>query len=61
MALEALSKEFKSGLPWEMLYADELVIIPESLVELEEGYLTWKEQRSESKYRTDKDNEVWHE
>ena len=61
MALEALSKEFKSDLPWEMLYADELVIIPESLVELEERYLTWKEQRSESKYRTDKDNEVWHE
>ena len=44
-----------------MLYADELVIIPESLVELEERYLTWKEQRSESKYRKDKDNEVWHE
>ena len=30
--LEALSREFRSGLPWEMLYADDLVIIVESLV-----------------------------
>ena len=51
-----------SGLPWEMLYADDLVIIRESLTELEERYLIWKkqhrEQSSESQYRKDKDNEM---
>ena len=61
MVLEALYREFRSGLPWEMFYADDLVIIAGSLVELEERYLTWKnntEQSSESQYRKDKDNEV---
>ena len=28
---EALSREFHSGVPWEDLYADDLVIIAESL------------------------------
>ena len=63
MVHEALSREFKSGLPWEMLYADDLVIIAKKLVELEERYLTWKnnrKQRYESQYRKDKDNEKWH-
>ena len=42
MVLEALSREFRNGLPWEMLYADDLVIIANSLEELEDRYLTWK-------------------
>ena len=63
MALET-SREFRSCLLRAMLYADDLVIIGESLVEFEERYLTWKnnrEQRSDSQYRKDRDNEVWHE
>ena len=40
MVLEALSREFKSCLPWEILYADDLTIIAESLLELEERNLT---------------------
>ena len=65
IALEALSREFKSGLPWETLYADDLVIIAESLAELEERYLTWKNNTDskglkESQHRKNKDNEVWH-
>ena len=32
IVLEALSREFRSGVPWEDLYADDLVIIIESLV-----------------------------
>ena len=63
MALET-SREFISCLLRAMLYADDLVIIGESLVEFEERYLTWKnnrEQRSDSQYRKDRDNEVWHE
>ena len=42
MDLEALSREFRSGLPWEMLYANNLAIIAESVVQLEERYLTCK-------------------
>ena len=31
IVLKALSREFCSGVPWENLYADDLVIIAESL------------------------------
>ena len=39
MILEALSREFRSGLPWELLYEDDIGIITNSLEELEERYL----------------------
>ena len=42
MVLEALSSECRSGFPWEMLYADDLVIIAESSEELKERYSAWK-------------------
>ena len=48
IVLEALSLEFKVGCPWELLYADDLVIIAESLEELLERLRTWK-QNMESK------------
>ena len=32
IVLEALSREFRAGVPWEVLYADDLVIIADSLV-----------------------------
>ena len=35
--------EFRSGVPWEDLYADDLVIIIESLEEHVRRLLTWKE------------------
>ena len=41
--LEPLSREFRSGVPWEDLYADDLVIIAESLEEYVRRLLTWKE------------------
>ena len=41
--LEALSQEFRSGVPWEDLYADDLVIIAELLEECVRRLLTWKE------------------
>ena len=41
--LEALSHEFHSGVPWEVLYADDVVIIAESLEECIRRLLTWKE------------------
>ena len=43
IVLEALSREFCSRVPWEDLYADDLVIIAESLEECVRRLLTWKE------------------
>ena len=43
IVLETLSQEFGSGVPWEDLYADYLVIISESLEECVRRLLTWKE------------------
>ena len=43
IVLEALSREFRSGVPWEDLCADDLVIIAESLEECVRMLLTKKE------------------
>ena len=50
-ALEALSREFRCGVPWEDLYADNLVIIAESLEECVRRLLTWKEAMEEKGLR----------
>ena len=42
MVLEAISTECRKGLPCELLYADDLAIIAESLDELESTYIAWK-------------------
>ena len=42
IVLEALSREFRAGVPWEDLYAD-LVIIADSLEECVRRLLIWKE------------------
>ena len=43
IVLEALSGEFCSRVPWEDLYAKDLVIMAESLEECVRRLLTWKE------------------
>ena len=43
IVLEALSREFRAGVPWEDLYADDLVIIADSLEERVRRLLIWKE------------------
>merc|ERR1712035_298602 len=43
MVLEALSQDFRTGLPWEILYADDLVLVAESKEEAEEKLRRWKE------------------
>ena len=35
IVLEALSREFRTGLPWELLYANDLVLMADSIEELE--------------------------
>ena len=41
--LKVLSSEFLAGVPWEDIYADDLVIIPDSMEECVRRLLTWKE------------------
>ena len=42
IVMEALSHHFRTGCSWEPLYADDLVIIAETLSELLEKFRTWK-------------------
>ena len=55
IVLEALSGEFRSGVPWEDLYANDLVtcIITESLEECVRRLLTWKEEMEKKGLRVD--------
>ena len=41
IVLEALSREFRTGCPWELLYADDLMISAESMEELLVKLKTW--------------------
>ena len=38
IAMEALSRHFRNGCSWELLFADDLIIIAETLVELLEKF-----------------------
>ena len=42
IVMEALSCYFQTGCPWELLYADDLVITAETLYELMEKFRVWK-------------------
>src|SRR5664279_590563 len=42
IVLEALSREFKEGLPMELLYADDLVLLADSIEELIEKLDRWR-------------------
>ena len=42
LELETLSREFRTGFPWELLYADDLVIIAGSLEECISKLKAWK-------------------
>ena len=42
IVLEALSREFRTGAPWELLYADDLVVIAETEEELRTKLREWK-------------------
>ena len=43
IVLEALSRQFRNGLPWELFYADDLVLLAESREILMERISVWKE------------------
>ena len=40
--MEALSTEFRTGVPWELLYANDLVLIAESEGKLIDKLRVWK-------------------
>ena len=51
IVLEALSREFRTGVPWELLYADDLVIIADSLEECIARLRMWKSGMEEKGLR----------
>ena len=55
MVLEALSLEFRSGLPFELLYADDLVLIAEDEREAQEKFQRWREGLSSKGLRVNVD------
>ena len=44
MVMEAVSRGFSKGSPWELLYADDLAVIAESMEELEGRLGAWKDK-----------------
>ncbi len=42
IVMEALSRHFKTGCPWELLYADDLVIVSETIEDLKTSLKNWK-------------------
>ena len=62
IVLEALSCEFCSGVPLEDLYADDIVIIAELLMECVRRLLKRSNggERTESKCRKDEDHDLWY-
>ena len=51
LVLEAISREFRTGAPRELLYADDLVIIADSLEECVARLMTWKEKMEQKGFR----------
>ena len=47
IVMEALSRDFRIGCPWELLYAHDLVIVAESLEELKIRLKNWKSRLEE--------------
>ena len=51
LVLEALSREFRTGVPWELLYADDLIIIAETKDECVRRLKDWKEGMEKKGFR----------
>jgi len=43
IVMEAISREFRVALPWELLYADDLAVLTETEEELIKGLNEWKD------------------
>ena len=42
MVFEAISQEFRGGSPWELMYADDLVLIAHGVLEVMGKYTVWR-------------------
>ena len=51
VVMEALTSEIIEGLPWEILYADDLMLLTESKKSLKKKRLVWKEQLNRKSMR----------
>ena len=43
VVMEIVTRGFRVGLPWELLYADDLVLMAKNIGELRDKILRWKE------------------
>src|SRR6184192_1916558 len=51
IVMQAIADNFKKGLPWELLYADDLVLLAESRLELEKRLTEWMARLKEKGLR----------
>ena len=49
IVLEALTREFRTGTPWELLYANDLVIVAETKEDLRRKLPKWKAEMEEKR------------
>ena len=59
LVMEALSHDLRIGCPWELLYADDLVISSDSLDDLLERLGTWKLGLESKGHEQDENPDVW--
>ena len=60
--MEVVTRKVREGLPWELLYADDLILVAQSIEELREGSTVeglHGVKRPKNEYREDKSDEKW--
>ena len=58
IVMEAISREFKVALPWELLYADDLPVIAETEEELIKRLNEWKDNVESKGMRVNNNNHL---
>jgi len=51
IVMEAVSRVFRVALPWELLHADDVVVIAETKDDLIKGYNEWKDNMENRRMR----------
>ena len=58
IAMEALSREFRTSCPWELQYANDFVIVAESVYELKVNFKNWKDGLEEKAIKVNGKNKM---